>query len=100
MKFTTYLATLLLILNTACSTIYFHNDGSNREFTSHSEWHHDWLYGLIEGSAAVDMNERCHDHEWETIETKESFVQGLIAGLTYSIYTPQNMAYACFKPKK
>jgi hypothetical protein len=69
----------------------------NDDRTTYSEWHHNWLYGLIEGSDAVDMAQRCRGAGWKTITTQESFLQGLVSGLTYNIYTPHNMEFRCLK---
>ena len=91
---------IILSANLAsCSTIYFMSDSKNDE-TEASEWHHDWIYGLIEGSNAVDMKNRCKGSDWQVIKTEETFLQGLMASATLKVYTPYGLEYSCRAPKK
>ena len=90
------LAALLVFGIQGCSTIYFQSDAKST-YTAYSEWHHDWLYGLIEGSDPVDMSVRCKGNEWRTVKTQESFLQGLVSGITYNHYTPHGVEYSCMK---
>lgn len=83
-----------LLLSQACTTITFVTDPADTK-TTYSEWHHDWLFGLIEGSDAVDMNQRCQGAGWKTITTEETFIQGLVSGLTRNLYNPHNVEYRC-----
>jgi Bor protein len=78
-----------------CTTISFVTD-ERSDRTYYSEWHHDWLY-LIEGSDPVDMSQRCKGAPWKTVTTTQTFVQGLVAGLTSGLYTPHGVEYACVK---
>ena len=93
---------LLMLLTAglqACSTIYFVTDPKSTS-TTYSEWHHDWLYGLIEGSDAVDMGARCKGADWKTVKTQETFLQGLVEGITYNLYNPHGVEYSCVKAAK
>ncbi len=65
--------------------------------TNYSEWHHIWFFGLMEGSDPVDMHDRCNGAEWRTVSTEETFIQGLVNGITYRIYNPHNVEFACMK---
>jgi hypothetical protein len=87
------------LLLQACSTIYFQSDMKSSA-TTYSEWHHDWLYGLIEGSDPVDLSARCKGADWRTVKTEETFLQGFVAGLASNLYTPHNVEYSCVKAKK
>jgi hypothetical protein len=86
---------LLMLLSQACTTISFVTDDNNDK-TYYSEWHHDWFY-LVEGSDAVDMNDRCKGAGWKTITTEQSFLQGFVTGLTSAIYSPHGVEYSCVR---
>jgi len=85
----------LLMLSQACTTISFVTDDNNDK-TYYSEWHHDWFY-IVEGSDAVDMSQRCNGAAWKTITTEQSFLQGLVTGLTSAIYSPHGVEYSCVR---
>jgi len=61
----------------------------------YSEWHHDAVFGLAEVSDPVDLGKRCDGRAWATVEVQETFVQGLVSAVTYSLYNPWNVSYAC-----
>ncbi len=86
------LASLLLLQS--CSTIYFVSDDKS-DFTTYSEWHSNFVFGLAETSSPVDMAQRCNGAQWQTIKTEQSFLQGLVDGLTSSIYNPHGVYYSC-----
>ena len=94
MKLSIFILALSFLVQ-GCTTISFVTDDNNIR-TNYSEWHHDWLY-LIEGSDPVDMSLRCRGAAWKTITTSETFVQGLVAGVTSGIYTPHGVEYSCVK---
>jgi hypothetical protein len=94
-----FLMSLLMLSLQACSTIYFQSDDRINS-TAYSEWHHDWLYGLIEGSDAVDMNARCKGADWRVIKTEQSFLQGLVETVTYNLYNPHGVEYSCVRAAK
>jgi hypothetical protein len=87
----------LAIVTSGCSTIYFHNAGSNRTVTNYSEWHHDWVFGLVEGSAPVDLNSRCNGANWETVRTRQPFLQGFVQLFTAPVYYPWEASYSCYR---
>ena len=74
------------------------SDSQNHE-TTQSEWHHDWVYGLIEWSDAVDMKKRCNGDDWQVIKTEETFLQGFMASATLKVYTPHGLEYSCRSKK-
>jgi hypothetical protein len=59
------------------------------------EWHHDGVIGLVEFSEPVDMANRCGGKNWESVKVHQTFVQGLVSGVTYSLYNPWDVAYSC-----
>ncbi len=90
------LTTLIFLGMTGCSTIYFQRDAQTTS-TQYEEWHHDGILGLVEFSDPVDMNQRCNGSSWKTIKTEETFVQGLVRGVTWSLYDPWMVSYSCNK---
>ena len=99
-KFYVYAFSIFILLNTACSTIYFHHAGIQNDSIDQEEWHHTGVFGFIEFSDAVDMNVRCNSTNWGTIMTQQTFVEGLVSAVTFNLYTPQNASYSCIKIAK
>ncbi len=88
---------LLMSLFSGCSTIYFENGSRVSQNLEYTEWHHDGIFELVEFSDPVNMNERCDGKSWTAIRVEETFIQGLISGVTYSLYNPWDVAYSCQK---
>ena len=79
-----------------CFRISFQNGAQQSKAPlTQGEWHHNGVLGLVEFSDPVDLKDRCRDRGWSTIETHKTFLQGLVGGLTYSLYTPWDVAYSC-----
>ncbi len=57
-------------------------------------WHHGLIYGLAELSGPYDLSKIC-PNGWAEIHTETPFVQGLVAGISYDIYTPQSVTVRC-----
>ena len=90
------IALALALLSQACTTITFVRDPKYTR-TNYSEWHHNWFFGLMEGSDPVDLNARCNGSDWRTVTTEYTFIQGLVSGLTYQIYDPHGVEFSCVK---
>lgn len=91
------ITTLMFLAMTGCSTIYFHR-GTDENQVTHKEWHHNGIFGLVEFSDPVDLSNHCGS-SWKTIKTEETFIQGLIAGVTYRLYDPWMFSYSCASEK-
>lgn len=91
---------LLLILgviavsNSGCTTMYFHNTGSDMR-AEFSEWHHDGILRLVEFSPPVDLSERCSGKNWSTAKVSKDFVQWLAGSVTGGIYDPWGVEFSC-----
>lgn len=57
-------------------------------------WQHNLLVGLIP-LTDVDVQQACGDNGVFAIETRQSFVQVLLTGLTSSIYAPTSAIIVC-----
>ena len=97
MKITSKLLTCLLaaVFFAGCSTIYFENGSKEHVDLSNAEWHHDGVFGFMEFSPPVDMNNRCQGKHFEAVEVRQSFLDGLISGGTDRIYDPWEVSYLC-----
>ena len=96
-KILIFAVSLVAIAASGCSKIYYHNGGpavANKNLATYNNWHHDGVLGLVEFSDPIDLNVRCQ-RGWDTVETENSFLTGLVSGLTYSLYTPREANLVC-----
>jgi len=59
----------------------------------YDRWEHFWIAGLV-GDVRVDVERLCPSGH-ATIEARQSFLNGLVAGLTSGIYTPTTVRVRC-----
>jgi hypothetical protein len=57
-------------------------------------WHHTIVAGMAEISDPVDLDTDCPGG-WSTINEEYSFLNGLVGGLTWGIYTPRTYTVIC-----
>jgi hypothetical protein len=92
-------ALAIALFSQACTTITFVRDPKSSR-TNYSEWHHDWILGLVEGSDPVDMQARCNGSEWKTVTTEKTGIQ-ILATLAVSfvggVWDPHSVEYSCSK---
>ncbi len=67
--------------------------GAPRGPVVYDHWEHFWLGGLV-GHTRVDVERMCPSGH-ATIEAKQTFLNGLVAGLTSGIYTPMTLRVRC-----
>jgi len=67
--------------------------GAPRGPVVYDHWEHFWLSGLV-GHTRVDVEQRCPSGR-ATIEMKQTFLNGLVSGLTSGIYTPTTLRVRC-----
>ncbi|OFZ79418.1 MAG: hypothetical protein A2583_02935 [Bdellovibrionales bacterium RIFOXYD1_FULL_53_11] len=91
-----FMALALMAAATGCSTMYFHNGGDKAQVMTNDKWHHDGVFGLVEFSDPEDMNAKC-EGAFKTIKVERTFINGLVRSLTYSLYDPWEVSYACSK---
>lgn len=56
-------------------------------------WTATWLWGLVPASE-IDVTSQCTSGV-ATVETQQSFLNGLVGGLTLGIYTPRDVKVTC-----
>jgi len=85
---------LLAVMTSGC---YEHTitvgAGAPRGPVIYDHWENFWLGGLI-GHTQVDVEQVCPSGD-ATIVAKQTFLNGLVAGLTGGIYTPTTLEIRC-----
>jgi hypothetical protein len=60
-------------------------------------WHHGFLLGALESSAAYDLSAIC-PRGWSEVHSESDSLQVFLAIFTLGIYTPQNVTIVCAAP--
>ena len=58
-------------------------------------WAHGFIYGLVPPKV-TETNKACPAGVAK-VETQQSFLNGLVGGITWGIYTPMTISYTCAK---
>lgn len=85
-------------LLSGCHKIYYHKTGpmvANKNSATVNEWHHIGVIGLVEFSEPTDLKRYCGASGWKAIETEDSFLTGLVGGVTGGLYTPRMANVMC-----
>lgn len=88
---------VVAIAVSGCHKIYYHNGGpsvANKTAANYNDWHHDGVFGIVEFSDPIDLKKYC-ERGWNTVETENSFLTGLVSVLTYGLYTPREANLVC-----
>lgn len=94
----TSLLLALVIFAAGCFTTRVNFTSPNAGTPSHiynGNWHHGIVYGLVELSSPVPINEVCGSGQVTFVEQKTSFLNGVAAMFTWNLYTPQSMTVFC-----
>ena len=97
-KFTAISAALLLaVVLSSSAACYRHTiiagNGAPTGPLLYDRWEHFWIVGLI-GDKTLDVAQICPSGN-ATIESRQTFLNGLVAALTSGIYTPRRMRLRC-----
>jgi hypothetical protein len=84
----------LLFTVTGCFHIHYITNEPVAPSPADESWHHNFIYGLVEGSPPVPVSQICPDG-YAKVESETSFVNGLVRVLTFSIYTPETVTVSC-----
>ena len=87
----------LATFSAGCYKVTIVNNGavpasSSVEYTD--RWNHNVVVGLANVSGPQDASKAC-PNGWATVETQQTFVQGLVGAISQSLYTPQNLTIRC-----
>lgn len=86
-------AALLLLLASGCFHIHYVTGEPAAPAPVDESWHHDWVFGLVEGDT-VAVPQLCPDG-LAKVDSETTFVNGLVRFLTFSIYTPETVTTTC-----
>jgi hypothetical protein len=84
-------------LTTGCYKVTIVNNGAIGGGASPAytdRWNHNAVVGLANLSGPQDASSAC-PNGWATIETQQTFVQGLVGSIVQNLYTPQNLTIRC-----
>ncbi len=85
----------LAFLGSCYRTKFSLRDSTQVTLSEYDEnWHHNGILGLVEFSDPVRLDRLCPTGVAE-IEQRQSFLNGLVRVLTYSLYTPQTTTVLC-----
>jgi hypothetical protein len=91
-------ALVIATLLSGCHKIYYHRAApmvANKNSATVNEWHHLGVIGLVEFSDPTDLKTYCGSSGWRSVETENSFLTGLVSGVTYGLYTPRMANVMC-----
>jgi hypothetical protein len=86
-----------LLTQTSCYKATFQADPSapaSSRGPEHVEWSHFFLFGLI-GEKQLDVSQVCGGAGVAEVQTRMSFVNGLVGGLTLGLYAPRSVKVVC-----
>lgn len=89
----------LLVIATGCFHIKYTTRQTPSPAVAYDEWHHDFIYGLVEVTAPVNVGQIC-TNGFAVVENEETFVNGLVAALTGSLWTPTSVNVSCSAASK
>ncbi len=96
-KIIAFVAAAALFL-TACQTQQAQIKGAPKGNPAVSKTQHLFIYGLAGQPAVIDAAAVCGGADKvQAIETQMSFIDGLLTGITYSLYTPRTVKVYCEK---
>jgi Bor protein len=86
----------LLAGSAGCYTTRVHTGlpGAGPSLMASDRWHHTIVAGIAEISDPVDLETACPGG-WSTINEEYSFLNGLVGGVTWGIYTPRTYTVIC-----
>jgi hypothetical protein len=87
----------LAALSTGCYKVTVVNNGASGKAASPAytdRWNHSVVLGLANIAGPQDASSAC-PNGWASVETQQTFVQGLVGAISTSIYTPQNLTIRC-----
>jgi hypothetical protein len=90
------LALAALVLASGCYTTTVRSGKPPGDATAEydGKWHSGVVWGIAELSGPYNLSEVC-PNGWAEITTETSFLNGLVDGVTSSIYSPQTVTVRC-----
>jgi hypothetical protein len=88
----TFLA-LLALTATGCFHMHYVTERQPAPAPTSETWHNGFVFGLVEGSP-LEVGKVCPSGV-ARIDSTETFVNGLVHVITWSIYTPETVTVTC-----
>jgi len=92
------LAVLGLLFATGCYRIKYTRNTPPTPAPMYDEWHHDFIFGLVEATEPVNVSQACPNNI-SVVEHEMTFVNGLVRVLTLNIWTPLTVKATCAATK-
>ena len=86
-----------LLFVVSCQTVTINPQGGTVKYSSLPDYkksHHFFLFGLI-GERNVNTAQICKGRRVKQMQTQQTFLNGLLSGLTLGIYTPRTSKVWC-----
>lgn len=94
MKYSKYVAFFILIFAlTSCYHAQITTDKQPSNNVIEKPWAHSFVFGLVPPSEVATASE-CPNGVAK-VETKISFLNGLVSGITFNLYTPMHITVTC-----
>ncbi|MEX2180502.1 MAG: Bor family protein [Gemmatimonadaceae bacterium] len=84
---------LAVLLSTGCYHATIETGVTPSAQVIEQSWAHSFVYGLV-APATVNTTSQC-PRGVAKVETRHSFLNGLVAGLTWGLYTPISIKVTC-----
>jgi hypothetical protein len=90
-----FLVAAFLVAGCATQQVDFHEGIKDNTKAQHKEWQHFFVYGLVPPAQNMNSDEFCSGSEIARVETEQTFLNGLVTGVTYGIYNPMTLRIYC-----
>jgi hypothetical protein len=82
---------------TGCATqqVDFQDGIEKKRKPDHKLTQNFFVFGLVPNAQTVKAEQFCKDSEIQRVETEMTFLNGLLTGVTYNIYTPRTLKVYC-----
>jgi len=87
-----------LLATTACFHIRYVTDAPGANTPADDGWHTNIIWGLVEVSPAVNVSDAC-PQGFAIVENEQTFVNGLVQWLLWSLLNPTNVTVTCAVPR-
>ncbi len=84
---------IVLVLLGGCFHFHYVTERQPAPAPTSEAWHNGFVWGLVEPSP-IDLARVCPS-EFARVDSTETFVNGVVHALTFSIYTPETVTITC-----
>ncbi len=84
----------LLLTASGCFHLHYVTGEPPAPAPTSEKWHNGFVWGLVEGDAS-DVGAACSSGRYARVDSTETFVNGLVHAITFSIYTPETVTITC-----